>query len=79
MADNTHKLPENVPGPWYVDDTCTPCRVCLDVPLADQFLKYNDGETYVYFYKQPEGDEEIIAANVTMAICPQNAIGSAGE
>ena len=56
MADNTHKLPENVPGPWYVDDTCTPCRVCLDE--APQLLKYNDDETYVYFFKQPEGPEE---------------------
>jgi len=79
MADKAHKLPENVPGPWYVDDTCTPCRVCLDVPLAEQFLKYNDDETYVYFYRQPEGDEELEAANETMAICPQNAIGEDGE
>jgi ferredoxin len=79
MADNTHKLPENVPGPWYVDDTCTPCRVCLDVPLAENFLKYNDDESYVYFYKQPEGDEEVNAAAETMAICPQNSIGNDGE
>lgn len=79
MADKTHKLPESVPGAWYVDDTCTPCRVCLDVPLADQFLKYNDDETYVYFYKQPEGEDEINAANESMAICPQAAIGNDGE
>ena len=79
MADNTHKLAENVPGAWYIDDTCTPCRVCLEVPLADQIMKYNDDETYVYFHKQPEGDEEINAANEAMAICPQNAIGSDGE
>ncbi len=79
MADKTHKLPESVPGPWYVDDTCTPCRVCLDVPLADQFLKYNDDETYVYFYKQPEGDDEINAANEVMAICPQASVGNDGE
>jgi ferredoxin len=79
MAEKTHKLPENVPGPWYVDDTCTPCRVCLDVDLADRLLKYNDDETYVYFFKQPEGDAEINAAHEAMAICPQNAIGSDGE
>ncbi len=30
MADKTQKVPENVPGKWYVDDTCTPCHVCLD-------------------------------------------------
>ena len=75
MADSTHKVAENVPGPWYVDDTCTPCRVCLDVPLAENFLKYNDDETYVYFYKQPEGAGEQEAANEAMAICPQAAIG----
>ncbi|MHA3770852.1 ferredoxin [Verrucomicrobiota bacterium sgz303538] len=79
MADKAHKLSESVPGAWYVDDTCTPCRVCLDVPLADQFLKYNDDETYVYFYKQPEGDDEINAASEAMAICPQAAIGADGE
>jgi ferredoxin len=79
MPDKTHKLPENVPGAWYVDDTCTPCRVCLDVAGADQFLKYNDGETYVYIYKQPEGDAELEAAKEAAAICPQNAIGEDGE
>jgi ferredoxin len=78
MADPTHKLAENVPGPWYVDDTCTPCRVCLDVPLAETLMRYNDDETYVYFYKQPETAEEIESANESMAICPQNAIGSDG-
>lgn len=77
MADITAKLPENVPGAWYVDNTCTPCRVCLDE--APQLLKYNDEETYVYFYKQPEGDEELAAAENAMAICPQNAIGSDGQ
>jgi len=78
MADPNHKLTENVPGAWYVDDTCTPCRVCLDVPLAENFLKYNDDETYVFFYKQPEGEEETTAAGESMAICPQNSIGNDG-
>ncbi len=79
MADKTHKLPENVPGPWYVDDTCTPCRVCLDVPNAAQILKYNDGETYVYVHTQPQGDEQVAAATEAAAVCPQNAIGNDGE
>ena len=78
MADPNNKLPENVPGAWYVDDTCTPCRVCLDVPLAETLLKYNDDETYVYFHKQPESPEEIESATESMTICPQNAIGNDG-
>ena len=77
MAEKTAIVPENVPGPWYVDNTCTPCRVCLDE--APQLLKWNDDETYVYFFKQPEGEEELAAAENAMAICPQNAIGNDGE
>jgi ferredoxin len=77
MADKSAIVPENVPGPWYVDNTCTPCRVCLDE--APQLLKWNDDETYVYFFKQPEGEEELAAAENAMAICPQNAIGNDGE
>ncbi len=78
MADPAHKLAENIPGAWYVDDTCTPCRVCLDVPLAETLLKYNADETYVYFYKQPESPEELNAAEEALAICPQAAIGQDG-
>ena len=77
MADKNHKLPENAPGTWYVDDTCTPCRVCLDE--APGLLKYNDDETYVYFFKQPESPEEMEAAQNAMAVCPTLAIGDDGE
>ena len=77
MADNTHKLPENVPGPWYVDDTCTPCRVCLDE--APQLLKYNDDETKVYFFKQPTNAEEEDAAQRAKDVCPTASIGDDGE
>ena len=38
MADKNNKLPENVPGPWYVDNTCTPCRTCMEVSGADGLL-----------------------------------------
>jgi ferredoxin len=77
MADKASKLPENVPGPWYVDNTCTPCRVCLEE--APNLLKYNDDETYVYFYKQPENEEETGAAQRAMDVCPTLAIGNDGE
>ena len=79
MADKNNKLPENVPGPWYVDNTCTPCRTCMEVSGADGLLKYNDGETYVYFHKQPSTPEETTIAEEAAAVCPQNAIGSDGE
>jgi len=77
MADKDAKLPENVPGKWYVDDTCTPCHVCLEE--APQLLKYNDDETYVYFFKQPEGEEEEDAAQNALDICPTGSIGDDGD
>jgi ferredoxin len=76
MADPASKLPENAPGAWYVDNTCTPCRVCLDE--APALLKYNDDETYVYFVKQPETQEETDAAQRAMDVCPTLAIGNDG-
>jgi ferredoxin len=79
MADKNSKLSENVAGAWYVDSTCTPCRTCMEVAGADALLKYNDGETYVYFHKQPSGDDEVKVAEETAAVCPQNAIGNDGE
>lgn len=78
MADYTLKLPENVPGPWYVDNTCTPCRTCMEVTGADRVLKYNADESYVFFFKQPEGEEELAIAEETLAVCPQSAIGNDG-
>lgn len=79
MADKTSKIAENIAGPWYVDTTCTPCRTCMEVTGADDLLKYNDDETYVYFYKQPSSPEEVAVAEETLAVCPQNAIGSDGD
>ena len=80
MADKTHKYTENVPGAWYVDDTCTPCRTCMDVPLADTVARYDSpDENYIYFFKQPTTSEELECAAEMAAICPQNAIGNDGE
>jgi ferredoxin len=41
-------------------------------------LKYNDDQTYVYFFKQPESAEELDAAQRALDICPTGAIGSDG-
>ena len=82
MADNSIRLPENAPGPWYVDDTCTPCHVCLDEagPSAGlDLLSYNADETKVYFTRQPATPDESAAAQRALEICPTNAIGSDGE
>ena len=80
MADKNNKVPQNVPGPWYVDqELCTPCRTCMEVAGADRIIKYNDDETKVYFHKQPDGAEESAIAKETLDVCPQQAIANDGE
>jgi len=74
MADKTRILKENVPGKWYVDDSCTPCHVCLEE--APKLLRYNEDQTYVYFFKQPETPEELDAAQRALDICPTGSIGN---
>jgi ferredoxin len=79
MADKSSKVPENVPGPWYVDTTCTPCRTCLEVEGADSLIKWNDDETLVYFHAQPADAAQEAIAEEMMAVCPTAAIGNDGE
>lgn len=82
MADKSIRLPDQVPGAWYVDDTCTPCHVCLDEAGPQSgfgLLEYNSDETKVLFVKQPGSPEELDSAQRALEICPTNAIGSDGE
>lgn len=81
MADLTLRLAENVPGPWYVDDTCTPCHVCLEEAGPDTpnpLMRYNEDESKVCFFKQPATPEELGAAQRALEICPTEAVGKDG-
>ena len=77
MADKNSKQPENVPGKWYVDETCVPCSVCLEE--APALLKFNEDQTHVFFLKQPATPEEEAAGQKALEICPTGSIGNDGE
>ncbi len=78
MADKTNKVPENVAGKFYVDQSCTPCHTCMSVDGADALIKYNDDETKVYFHKQPGTPAEEAIAEECLSVCPTQAIGKDG-
>jgi ferredoxin len=56
MADPANKYPENVAGPYYVDDQCIDCDLCRETAPAN--YKRNDDGGHSYVYKQPESPEE---------------------
>lgn len=81
MAELSLRNPDNAPGRWYVDDTCTPCHTCIDIAGPDTnhpLMKYNADESKVYFAVQPSGEAQEEAAQEALDLCPTQAIGNDG-
>ena len=76
MADLTNRLPTNVPGSYYVDDTCIDCDQCR--ASAPAFFARDDDTGYSYVYRQPTTPEEIVEAEEALAGCPSESIGNDG-
>ncbi len=76
MANLKDRLPENVPGPFYVTDQCVDCGMCPE--LAPTVFKRHDDKGYSIVYHQPETEAERQAATEAMQCCPTEAIGNDG-
>src|SRR5438046_9046247 len=76
MADAANKYPENVSGPYYVDDQCIDCDLCRETAPAN--YKRNDDGGHSFVYKQPETPEEEALCKEAMEGCPVEAIGNDG-
>jgi ferredoxin len=77
MANFIDRHPENVPGRFYVDDSCLPCVVCLDI--CPSVFHITDDRDHAFVAKQPETKEEIETCAEAVEACPMNAIGNDGE
>ena len=70
------KLPENVPGKFYVTDDCLACEACQhDAP--NNFRYGEHGMSYVF--KQPTTFEEIRQCEEALTSCPLGAIRDDGD
>ena len=56
MADARDKVPESVPGRFYVDTQCIDCDVCRETAPAN--FRRNDEKGYSYVFRQPETKDE---------------------
>ncbi len=77
MADRENKLPENVPGRFYVDDQCIDCDACRET--APACFTRNDDRGYSFVFKQPQTPEEEQLCLEAMEGCPVEAIGQDGD
>lgn len=73
MAFVRDKLPDNLPGKFYVDRQCIDCDVCRDISPAN--FTRNDENGYSFIHKQPSTTEELELCNEAMNACPVEAIG----
>jgi glyoxylase-like metal-dependent hydrolase (beta-lactamase superfamily II)/ferredoxin len=72
MANPTLAYPENVPGTFFVDNTCIDCDLCRQIAPA---VFKEDGDHSVV-YRQPEGAEEAHRTAMALVACPTGSIGT---
>jgi ferredoxin len=76
MADPIEKLPENVPGRFFVDATCIDCDLCRETAPAN-FMRSDRGR-YSFVFHQPADTAQEAACMAALEECPVEAIGRDG-
>ncbi|HJZ79829.1 MAG TPA: MBL fold metallo-hydrolase [Pyrinomonadaceae bacterium] len=72
MANIALRLPENVPGDFFVDSTCIDCDACRQIAPATFAA---DGDTSIVHH-QPSHDAETKRALMALVACPTASIGT---
>ncbi|MGB7921903.1 MAG: MBL fold metallo-hydrolase [Pyrinomonadaceae bacterium] len=72
MANVARRLPQNVGGDFFVDDTCIDCDACRQIAPAT----FRDHGEQSSVYRQPETDEETQLALRSLVACPTASIGT---
>lgn len=77
MASPSDRLPENVPGRYYVDSSCIDCDQCR--VIAPAFFARNEDAGMSVVSRQPETAEEVALLEEAIAGCATASIGNDGE
>ena len=72
MANVALRLPENVPGDFFVDSTCIDCDACRQI-APEIFAENAD---YSVVHRQPQTDGETKRALMALVACPTASIGT---
>jgi glyoxylase-like metal-dependent hydrolase (beta-lactamase superfamily II)/ferredoxin len=72
MANVHQRLPENIPGDFYVDASCIDCDTCSQ--LAPTIFRDHGAQCSVYH--QPQTEAETRLALMALVACPTGSIGT---
>jgi glyoxylase-like metal-dependent hydrolase (beta-lactamase superfamily II)/ferredoxin len=72
MANPALRLPDNVPGDFFVDSTCIDCDACRQI--APETFKDQGDASIVYH--QPETEDATKQALMGLVACPTGSIGT---
>jgi glyoxylase-like metal-dependent hydrolase (beta-lactamase superfamily II)/ferredoxin len=72
VANPSKRLPENVPGDFYVDESCIDCDACRQI--APNVFRDHGEQSSVYY--QPRTEEEVLGALKSIVACPTSSIGT---
>lgn len=75
MATAALRLDANVPGDFFVDSTCIDCDACRQIAPA---VFHDVGDQSAVFH-QPDGEDELLAAQKALLACPTSSIGSVAK
>jgi len=73
VANRERSLPNNVPGRFFVDDSCINCDNCRDVAPT----VFGEAALRAFVAKQPDSSEEEELAELALVQCPKGSIGVA--
>jgi len=77
MARLAARLASNVPGDFYVDDSCIDCAMCRF--LAPRVFGRDDGVGLSVVERQPEDAAGVLRAGMALVSCPTSSIGSVSK
>jgi glyoxylase-like metal-dependent hydrolase (beta-lactamase superfamily II)/ferredoxin len=75
VANAADTVPENVPGPFFVDRTCIDCDTCRQLAPAT----FAEAAAYSFVQLQPQSDGELRAALHAQLACPTASSGGGAK
>ena len=72
MADRKKQVSENVPGEFFVDETCINCDTCRQIAPET----FDDTGDYSFVFAQPDTNEKTRHAIQALLACPTGSIGT---